>query len=146
MKITITEKLNLALISGDQAYKEWNNLHHIPDYLSVILYELLMRQKISQKELVKLTNLPKQSINKGIKLLQHQGYLEMKIYQRDKRKKFCQLTITGKKYAQGKMHSLFKLEEKTVQRLGMQKMQQLIALSQEWNDTFWELLKEEKNQ
>lgn len=144
MEITITEKLNMAMIKGGKAYDEWNKLNDIPDYLSVIFYELLMRKKVTQRQLVELTDLPKQSINKGIKILQNKGYLVMTIDKHDKRKKFCELTPSGKVYAKEKMQSLFELEEKTAQKMGMKKMKQFLALNEEWNDIFWNLLKEKE--
>lgn len=146
MEITITEKLNVALIKGAQAYEEWNKINHIPDYLSLILYELLMRKRVTQKQLVEWSDLPKQSINKGIKILQEQGYLTLTIDKEDKRQKFCELTEPGKVYAKQKMQPLLDLEEETVQQMGMQKMQKLIQLNEEWNNTFWKLLKEKERE
>ena len=144
MEITITEKLNMAMIKGGKAYDEWNKLNDIPDYLSVIFYELLMRKKVTQKQLVELTDLPKQSINKGIKILQNKDYLVMSIDEHDKRKRFCELTPIGQAYAKEKMQSLFELEEKTAQKMGMKKMKQFLALNEEWNSIFWNLLKEKE--
>lgn len=146
MEITLTEKLNVALIRGGKAYDEWNKLNHLPDYLSLILYELLMRKRVTQKQLVELSDLPKQSINKGIKILQKQDYLVLSVDEKDKRQKFCELTSAGKAYAREKMQSLFDLEEETVKQMGMQKMKQLIQLNEEWNDIFWKLLKEGEKQ
>ena len=69
MKISETEKLNLSIIHGSRAYSQWEQDHDLPDYLVVIMYELLIRGKLTQRELVNLSDLPKQSINKGIKIL-----------------------------------------------------------------------------
>ena len=66
MELTATEKLNFAIIRGGKAYAEWDRQHGMPSYLTIILYELLMRQRLTQKDLVNLSDLPKQSINKGI--------------------------------------------------------------------------------
>ena len=79
MELTATEKLNFAIIRGGKAYAEWDRQHGMPSYLTIILYELLMRQRLTQKDLVNLSDLPKQSINKGIHLLLEQDYLELTI-------------------------------------------------------------------
>ena len=77
MELTATEKLNFAIIRGGEAYAEWDRQHGMPSYLTVILYELLMRQRLTQKDLVNLSDLPKQSINKGIHRLLEKDYLEL---------------------------------------------------------------------
>lgn len=107
MKLSDTEKLNFAIIRGSKAYEEWDRRQNMPTYLTIILYELLMRQKLTQKDLVNLSDLPKQSINKGIHRLLEKDYLELTVDPDDNRVKYCQLTDIGKKYAQEKMASLF---------------------------------------
>lgn len=136
MELTATEKLNFAIIRGGKAYAEWDRQHGMPSYLTIILYELLMRQRLTQKDLVNLSDLPKQSINKGIHRLLEQDYLELTIDPEDNRVKYCQLTASGKKYAKRKMAPLFEIEKQIAQ-----KMERLVALNEEWSDTFWELLR-----
>ena len=112
----------------------------MPTYLTIILYELLMRQKLTQKDLVNLSDLPKQSINKGIHRLLEKDYLELTVDPDDNRVKYCQLTDRGKKYAQEKMAALFEIENRIAQKMGAKKMKQLVALNEEWSNTFWECL------
>ena len=106
---------------------------------------MLLRKKLTQKQLVGLTDLPKQSINKGIKILHDSGYLIMSVDPQDKRVRFCELTADGNKYAKQKMQSLFKLEERTAQKLGSEKMQLLTDLLTEWGNTFWDFFNEERS-
>ncbi|KRM99180.1 transcriptional regulator [Lactobacillus taiwanensis DSM 21401] len=140
MKLSDTEKLNFAIIRGSKAYEEWDRRQNMPTYLTIILYELLMRQKLTQKDLVNLSDLPKQSINKGIHRLLEKDYLELTVDPDDNRVKYCQLTDIGKKYAQEKMASLFEIENRIAQKMGAKKMKQLVALNEEWSNTFWECL------
>ncbi|WP_236692233.1 MarR family transcriptional regulator [Lactobacillus psittaci] len=65
----------------------------LPTYLSVILYELFYHKHLSQKELVEQSGIPKQSINKGIKLLQEKNYLAFRDVKGDRRVKECYLTM-----------------------------------------------------
>lgn len=145
MKISETEKLNLSIIHGSRAYSQWEQDHDLPDYLVVIMYELLIRGKLTQRELVNLSDLPKQSINKGIKILRDHDHITMTVDPSDKRVRFCQLTKAGRKYAYDRLRPLFELEEKTAQAMGTDKMKLLAKLSAEWSTTFWHFLSEERS-
>lgn len=145
MKISETEKLNLSIIHGSRAYSQWEQDHDLPDYLVVIMYELLIRGKLTQRELVNLSDLPKQSINKGIKILRDHDHITMTVDPSDKRVRFCQLTEAGRKYAYDRLRPLFELEEKTAQAMGTDKMKLLAKLSEEWGTTFWHFLSEERS-
>lgn len=145
MKISETEKLNLSIIHGSCAYSQWEQDHDLPDYLVVIMYELLIRGKLTQRELVNLSDLPKQSINKGIKILRDHDHITMTVDPSDKRVRFCQLTEAGRKYAYDRLRPLFELEEKTAQAMGTDKMKLLAKLSEEWSTTFWHFLSEERS-
>lgn len=145
MKISETEKLNLSIIHGSRAYSQWEQDHDLPDYLVVIMYELLIRGKLTQRELVNLSDLPKQSINKGIKILRDHDHITITVDPSDKRVRFCQLTEAGRKYAYDRLRPLFELEEKTAQAMGTDKMKLLAKLSEEWSTTFWHFLSEERS-
>lgn len=145
MKISETEKLNLSIIHGSRAYSQWEQDHDLPDYLVVIMYELLIRGKLTQRELVNLSDLPKQSINKGIKILRDHDHITMTVDPSDKRVRFCQLTEAGRKYAYDRLRPLFELEGKTAQAMGTDKMKLLAKLSEEWSTTFWHFLSEERS-
>ena len=145
MKISETEKLNLSIIHGSRAYSQWEQDHDLPDYLVVIMYELLIRGKLTQRELVNLSDLPKQSINKGIKILRDHDHITMTVDPSDKRVRFCQLTEAVRKYAYDRLRPLFELEEKTAQAMGTDKMKLLAKLSEEWSTTFWHFLSEERS-
>lgn len=145
MKIIETEKLNQSIIHGSRAYSQWEQDHDLPDYLVVIMYELLIRGKLTQRELVNLSDLPKQSINKGIKILRDHDHITMTVDPSDKRVRFCQLTEAGRKYAYDRLRPLFELEEKTAQAMGTDKMKLLAKLSEEWSTTFWHFLSEERS-
>ena len=128
MELSETEKLNFAIIRGSKAYEEWDRQQGMPAYLTIILYELLLRKRLTQKDLVYLSDLPKQSINKGIHRLLEKDYLKLTIDPDDNRVKYCQLTE-------------FEIENKVAQKMGAQKMKQLVALNEEWSETFWKFLR-----
>lgn len=146
MGVSDREELNLAIIRGNRAYDYWSEQANLSNYLVVILYELLIRSKLSQRELTKLSDLPKQSINKGIRLLHEKGYLVLTMSKEDNRVKLCQLTQKGRDYAEEVIKPLMELEEKAAQKIGKEKMQQLTLLMTEWSDVFWKLMKEKDNE
>lgn len=101
------------------------------------MLELLEHSEITQKQLVELTGYPKQSISKGVKKLLEQHFIQQTVDPHDKRVKRCSLTAAGHKFAEQKLQPLIEMEEATARQLGAEKMQQLIALSEEWDAIFW---------
>lgn len=142
MEVNDTEKINLAVVRANKAYEVWDQQNGISSYTSVILYELLLRKKLTQKQLVNLSDFPKQSINKGIHNLEKAGRIKMVQDPNDKRVKYCSLTSEGELYAKKKMKSLFELEDKVAKKMGSENMKLLANLATKWSDSFWELLKE----
>lgn len=140
-----TEKLNLAMVQASKAYSEWDQRNGLTDYMSLILYELLLRGNLTQKQLVDLSELPKQSINKGIHQLNEEGCLELIPSQEDKRSKVCQLTPEGEKFAKEKLKPLMDIENQIADKLGKENMHQLASLATQWSETFWEILKDRKD-
>lgn len=132
----LTTRLDLLIAKGAREYKDWNQKHGLTDYRSVILYELLLHTRLTQKQIVERTNLPKQSINKGILQLRDEGYLILVQDGKDNRVKYCSLTKRGGEYAKLKMQPLVDIEEKIVTKMGKKKIEQLNELLEEWNLNF----------
>ena len=124
------------IAKGAREYKDWNQKHGLTDYRSVILYELLLHTRLTQKQTVERTNLPKQSINKGILQLRDEGYLTLEQDEKDNRVKYCFLTEEGEKYAKLKIQPLLDIEEKIIMKMGKKKIEQLNELLEEWNLNF----------
>nr|WP_207192759.1 MarR family transcriptional regulator [Ligilactobacillus salivarius] len=124
------------IAKGAREYKDWNQKHGLTDYRSVILYELLLHTRLTQKQIVERTNLPKQSINKGILQLRDESYLTLEQDEKDNRVKYCFLTEEGEKYAKLKIQPLLDIEEKIIMKMGKKKIEQLNELLEEWNLNF----------
>lgn len=142
MKAKDTQELNLAMIRGIKAYDYWSEKAKLSNYLSVILHELLLRPKLTQRELIKLSDLPKQTINKGIRILHEKGYIVLTPSKKDNRVKFCELTEEGRRYAMEVMQPLMEIEKRVADEMGKDKMKQLTLLMTEWSDTFWKVMKQ----
>ena len=132
----LTSRLDLLIAKSAREYKDWNQKHGLTDYRSVILYELLLHTRLTQKQIVERTNLPKQSINKGILQLRDEGYLTLEQDEKDNRVKYCFLTEEGEEYARVKIQPLLDIEEKIIMKMGKKKIEQLNELLEEWNLNF----------
>ena len=106
MRKNLTEDLNLGVISMSQGYHYWSQLHGLTDYLTNILYELLTHDQMTLTDITKRSNLPKQTLSKGIHQLLDQGYLVQDDDPTDSRIKWCKLTESGKEYAKDKVQNL----------------------------------------
>ncbi|GEB91088.1 hypothetical protein LDE05_09510 [Lactobacillus delbrueckii subsp. bulgaricus] len=106
----------------------------ITQYESLILYELFTHPRLSQKELVYRSGIPKQSISKGIHNLAELGYLEISSADQDKRVKYCSLTESGLAYAREKEDEILAIEKKVIDKLGFDRAALACQILAEWSD------------
>lgn len=131
---SISELVTLASVRATYAYEQYDKLMGITQYESIILYELFTHPRLSQKELVYRSGIPKQSISKGIHILREQGYLEVIPDDQDKRVKYYALTKEGKAYAQKKEAPLLALEMRVIDKLGPDRAELACQILNEWTD------------
>ena len=144
---SISELVTLASVRATHAYEQYDKLMGITQYESIILYELFTHPRLSQKELVYRSGIPKQSISKGIHNLAELGYLEISSADQDKRVKYCALTESGLAYAREKEGEILAIEEKVIDKLGFDRAALAYQILAEWSDLLSEEianLKEEK--
>lgn len=144
---SISELVTLASVRATYAYEQYDKLMGITQYESIILYELFTHPRLSQKELVYRSGIPKQSISKGIHNLAELGYLEISSADQDKRVKYCALTESGLAYAREKEGEILAIEKKVIDKLGFDRAALACQILDEWSDLLSEEianLKEEK--
>lgn len=144
---SISELVTLASVRATYAYEQYDKLMGITQYESIILYELFTHPRLSQKELVYRSGIPKQSISKGIHNLAELGYLEISSADQDKRVKYCTLTESGLAYAREKEGEILAIEKKVIDKLGFDRAALACQILAEWSDLLSEEianLKEEK--
>lgn len=144
---SISELVTLASVRATHAYEQYDKLMGITQYESIILYELFTHPRLSQKELVYRSGIPKQSISKGIHTLAELGYLEISSADQDKRVKYCALTESGLAYAREKEGEILAIEKKVIDKLGFDRAALACQILNEWTDLLNEEianLKEEK--
>ena len=144
---SISESVTLASVRATYAYEQYDKLMGITQYESIILYELFTHPRLSQKELVYRSGIPKQSISKGIHNLAELGYLEISSADQDKRVKYCALTESGLAYAREKEGEILAIEKKVIDKLGFDRAALACQILDEWSDLLSKeiaKLKEEK--
>lgn len=131
---SISELVTLASVRATYAYEQYDKLMGITQYESIILYELFTHPRLSQKELVYRSGIPKQSISKGIHNLAELGYLEISSADQDKRVKYCALTESGLAYAREKEGEILAIEKKVIDKLGFDRAALACQILAEWSD------------
>lgn len=131
---SISELVTLASVRATYAYEQYDKLMGITQYESIILYELFTHPRLSQKELVYRSGIPKQSISKGIHNLAELGYLEISSADQDKRVKYCALTESGLAYAREKEGKILAIEKKVIDKLGFDRAALACQILAEWSD------------
>lgn len=131
---SISELVTLASVRATYAYEQYDKLMGITQYESIILYELFTHPRLSQKELVYRSGIPKQSISKGIHNLAELGYLEISSADQDKRVKYCSLTESGRAYAREKEGEILAIEKKVIDKLGFDRAALACQILAEWSD------------
>ncbi|MFV4960951.1 helix-turn-helix domain-containing protein [Lactobacillus delbrueckii subsp. allosunkii] len=131
---SISESVTLASVRATYAYEQYDKLMGITQYESIILYELFTHPRLSQKELVYRSGIPKQSISKGIHNLAELGYLEISSADQDKRVKYCALTESGLAYAREKEGEILAIEKMVIDKLGFDRAALACQILDEWSD------------
>lgn len=131
---SISELVTLASVRATYAYEQYDKLMGITQYESIILYEPFTHPRLSQKELVYRSGIPKQSISKGIHKLSEQGYLKITSDSQDKRVKYCSLTKSGLAYAREKEGEILAIEKKVIDELGFDRAALACQILNEWTD------------
>lgn len=107
-------------------YEEWAKAHGLSVNSLFVLCAIhdggddCTQKKISQRWLI-----PKQTINMVLKDFEHRGFTELFPMPEDKRNKIIRFTKTGKEYADTIISELRKVELFAVEKIGIERMQQL---------------------
>ncbi len=107
-------------------YEEWAKAHGLSVNSLFVLCAIhdggddCTQKKISQRWLI-----PKQTINMVLKDFERRGFTKLFPMPEDKRNKIIRFTKTGKEYADTIISELRKVELFTVEKIGIERMQQL---------------------
>lgn len=113
-------------------YVTWSKLRGENYYRASIAYMLYASGAHFQKDMSENYGLPKQTINNVIVSLEKEGYITLTVDKKDKRSKLICLTESGRAYAKEIVEPLMICEERTLARMGAQKVDMLIDLLDEY--------------
>ena len=105
----------------------------------VLYYLLIADEDISQQELMKLMQFPKQTINSAVTGLVKKGYVELEMIPGTRNRKKIMLTDEGRSFAENTVCRLQAAESRAINEMSDKKMKQYIAL----HDEYLELLEKE---
>lgn len=92
-----------------------------------VLYLLYFNEYVTQKEIIELSETPKQTINNVIRKLKNEQYISLTTCNTDKRQKYISLTPAGKEYCQKVLQPFFQINEKVAERVGDDLTKDLLA-------------------
>lgn len=106
-------------------YEKWTQKHGIPYGVVQILYVLKMNDSVTQKYISEVCEIPKQTINRIIKELQANNYIELVSSAMDKREKKVRLTASGVAYSQKLLTPFSELNKVVARVIGLETLQNL---------------------
>lgn len=131
--------VNAALSGTLDLYRIWAKKHGLNYNALVILYTLDDCKTCTQKQICEWWALPKQTVHGILLDFEKKGYITITAHTENKRERLVSFTENGRTYASSILTQLHKMEEKTMEKLGNEKRNQLITC----NTEYYELLKEE---
>lgn len=111
---------------ANSLYSAWASAHELNYYLLFVLYALDGEPVMTQKRICDCTGLTKQTVNTVIQLLIRKDYITLSPSTSDRREKLVSLTESGAAYARGILASLHELEERVLQIMGNDRVQQMV--------------------
>jgi len=90
-----------------------------------LLYAIKFYAPITQKQLSKYYEIPKQTVNKFIKQLETGNIISISVSSEDKRRKEIRFTELGEKYAEKYLKPTFEFNEMLVNKVGIKTVRQI---------------------
>lgn len=133
--------MNSALNDLNQAnsriitlYCDWCKKKGLNYHTFIVLYALYEKDGRTQKELSSRTHLIKQTINNIVKALDSEGYLIIRSSEDNYKEKCISLNEKGRKYADGVLKELLKIEDAVIKEMGEKKIQEMADLSKHFGN------------
>lgn len=139
------DRLNCAIIKYRGSYSKWSAGHGISYNEMLVLYTIRDRGFCTQKQICDSYILPRQTINNTISQMRKNGLLAEDAEKSLGREKAFVLTDEGKRYSEAFLKSLNAVEECTVERMGIDKIERITELMLEFDRIMEEALAENRN-
>ncbi len=131
--IEISDNLLINHREISEKYSEYAKSIGLTFSSFIVLGILWREKKTNQSHIMKLSCLPKQTVNTIIKSYKEQGIIiQSEGDKKDKRNKYIIFTAEGKKYADKVMQKVKEAEIKALDKIGEEKAQELLVILREY--------------
>ena len=113
-----------------------------------IFYMLYFRGELTQKEIIEINGMPKQSVSNIILKMQSSNQIKLISNPSDKRSKLIELTQEGREYAAVLLRPIIESEQKVLQKMGKDGVEEYVRYTRLYASFLEEELKiqEKKNE
>lgn len=126
------KQLGSILSEITAVYQKFYEENHIHPIEVLILYELYINDRCTQKSISVSHHLPKQTVNNFIQEYLKKGYVSLKKDPEDGRNKIIQLTEEGNEYLHKNLDPVLELDQKAYETIGDAEYQKLIEMNQKY--------------
>ncbi len=126
------KELNAVINRIDRLYMRFAKISGVNHYTIQILYIMAHSEIKTQKDIVDLYGLPKQTVNTIVNQLVSSGYVSLEPDLKNKRNKIISLTLAGQKHAEKLTNPLLQCEINVLQKMGDDKVLRLIQSNMEY--------------
>ena len=135
LNIQMIKDLNRSLSKINGLYQKWSLQNDMNSCMVQTMYAIYMENEMTQKEICENYQLPRQTVNNTIKLLEHNGHVKLMPFEKDKRWKKIVLTDAGSEYIEREIAQLIELDLSVVRRMGKEKICKLVELLHDYADS-----------
>lgn len=129
------KQLGSILSEITAVYQKFYEENHIHPIEILILYELYINDRCTQKSISVSHHLPKQTVNNFIQDYLKKEYIFLNKDPDDGRNKIIQLTEKGNAYLHKNLDPVLELDRKTYEAIGEEEYQKLIKMNQKYLTT-----------
>lgn len=133
-KIKLLESVNHSIIKFRGVYFLWAKKHDISYNQLLVLYSLRDYKFCTQKQICDNYLLPRQTINHTFEMLKNQKIICIDNTQNIGKEKAFVFTKYGKVYAEKFFKSLNKMEDYLINKMGIDKINQMVKLVEEYDN------------
>lgn len=130
----INAEFNRIIKETDSIYSKYAALHHISTTTMCVLYSISTAETpCTQTGLCEDWDIPRQTINSCLKVLQKEGIVQMMLGEGNRKNKYIQLTALGEKSANQVIAPLVHAENAALQALDPEELRLFMDISRKHN-------------
>ena len=111
--------ISAAMTRIEGLYAKWGEKQGFPYAVVQVFYILKFNNSVTQKQISEICNIPKQTVNVGIKQLRKDKHITLVTSTEDKREKIIKLTPSGEALSQKLLTPFFELNKLVGKKVGL---------------------------